>query len=278
MSKEINIPVVCPNCGDTFNLKNLDSLAFVHTCTDEICEMKYLVVVDTKNMEAVTQLILTGDESQKHLKLLLDKRLSSAPVTQEQIDADNDRQRGYHRQPNGGNLWVAFDNSALECYVDGFETEKEAIEWLGYSMLADKRTSDVLEAIRAKERKERMWWKGGRTAAWAVMVTYTLYLLFSASQARADNAHDLKAFIDGSTSQQTPASKASTAIKKAANKPLDYLMVRDAVAGGAVEPSYTAIAFFAHTSPDETRRAIRALERDGVIIWNAKTSTWELSK
>ena len=266
MAKKINIEVECPNCGNKFTLTNLDSLAFVHTCSHEICEMQYLVAIDAKRLTAHTELVLTGQKAKEHHDLLLS---ITHTATKEQIEADEDRMCGFYH--DGVKWWVAFDNSDNNCFEAEFETEKEAIEWLA-SSIKEKVTAD---SIQASQKEEKTFWIN---VLFIFFVTYSIGFFLYPSQARADNAHDLKAFIDGGTSQQTPTSKAPTAIKKAAYKPLDYLRLRDAVAGGAVEPSYTAIAFFAQTSPDETERAIKALERGGVIRWNSKKSKWELVK
>ena len=36
---------------------------------------------------------------------------------------------GYYKNANG--IWTAWDNSTADCWVEDFETRKEAKEWLG---------------------------------------------------------------------------------------------------------------------------------------------------
>ena len=95
-------------------------------------------------------------------------------------------------------------------------------------------------------------------------------VFFANNEAHADNLNSLAAFTQGGA--------ASHPVKKAYFHRLDYPALKDAVAGGKVETTYAAIAAFTKTSPNETTRAIKALERDGVIRWNKKTVSWELVK
>ena len=36
--------------------------------------------------------------------------------------------QGYYKE---GDKWVAFDNSTCDCWVEEFNTRKEAIDWIG---------------------------------------------------------------------------------------------------------------------------------------------------
>lgn len=271
-SKQVNVPVTCPNCESVNNAnvrKYGDVVASIEKCHDHlgICGLEYIVAISEDCAIAYADMVLTGIESQKHLKILLGKRGVITPSL-DQIAADEEKMIGLHYD---GRMWVAFDNSEGEFLrVERFKKEFQAIEWLGKS---------VIQRGGEKARKEEAL---ARRLARSEMIDKLLLsssifgllicglVFFANNEAHADNLNSLAAF--------TQVGAASHPVKKAYFNRLDYQALKDAVADGKVETTYAAIAAFAKTSPNETTRAIKLLERDGVIRWNKKTVSWELVK
>lgn len=266
MENEIDIKVVCPNCERVHHITN-DNLVFLEKCTHEICERDYIVVIDHERNAAYTELMLIDFESKKHLQFLLEDH-GVIPPTQDEIDADDDQMCGIHHD---GNMWVAFDRPEGEFLrVERFRKVRQAIEWLGqFVMERGIEKAQEEEALARRRARPELIDKLLLTSAILGLLMCGL-VIFTHNEAHADNLQSLASFTQGGSASQP--------VKKAYFQQLDYPALKDAVAGGKVEATYAAIAAFAKTSPNETERAIKKLEADGVIRWNKTKFAWELVK